>query len=1799
MKKFTKTLSVITAISVLLQSLFPFKTLASVTGPTQPEFSNFEPVSTDNMVNPFTGDFTYNIPIVQIPGTNGSGYSLSLSYHSGVGAEEEASWVGSGWTLNPGAIVRGKQGFADDVDKGTITQYNKMKTNWTVTAGTNGSIGIRAFGLAVSAGLNSTIGFSNYHGLFTSTVPYVGYQLGTKATTISLEDEGEIRYSYSYSSPLSVIIDIVQSAMQLQSQINFLKTGVINKQPQTIQNAMIGQGCKMASGESISSSRYGAYTLHNQSIPTSAMKYASSEAFQISLGGYYAPSPLPIGLGASVFGTFNSQVTYGADGLESNYYGYLYSHNATKDDMMDYTNERNDNYNVKDEFLSTPFSSPDNFNVVGEGLGGVIRAYSSKIGEFHPKEVTNVTEIGSVGVHVNAGLNESASVSSSDGSANTLTIGLWDDEGKNDAYDFSNDDPESYFFRFIGDMGGHISMSSSDYPEAADLTIDNSGEGYVPELSSNYRENINTTGAAAVGRSSYIGYHTNEEMNIHDDYYGGYYKRYSHRADIEDMVDRSSTDRIGEFAITNKNGQHYVFALPVNAKKENNISVSVTDEDTVGNYLAYRDISSFSDNDSKIGQTVNSKYASMYLLTEITQPNYIDRTMDGPSSDDFGGWTKFNYTKYFGDKGDNTNWFHWRSPWKGLIYSPNQVSNPDDDMGTYSSGDKEICYLSSIETASYIAVFEVSSRKDGLEAESDEIAAKTSSTSSMDLTDNKKLKKLDKITLYAKDNNGDPGQVIKRIYFDYDYSLAKGQPNTVGTGSSNGKLTLKKVWFEYGDVRNAGISPFLFYYSYPKTTGSNKLDYPTKYDALDNYGTGLTQNPDYNEASIDGWGNYQTNGQTRARNLQEWNDQTPSSDYDPAAWNLKRIVMPSGGEINVQYEQKDYSFVQDRRAMAMVSLEKIEASASFTDESGVGNYGTSYYLNLDEIGANNSTDKKAIIDWIEKIFIDGYGGRDPEKMYFKFLYDVKAECGNEYITGYANVMSVDTSADGKLYVQLGNPSTDEYNTDGGFSSPCDACQEYFKAYKGLQIGQDCGEEAISESDDKESTVLQMIDLLAGGYSDLDASSTCQQMDVESSYLRIPVPSAKKGGGPRVKRLLRYTSGIEKNNADAALYGNEYVYETLDGESSGVATNEPNSFREENALIGYLKKRSESTKDEVLVSGEDKSQFEGPIGEFVLPSPSIGYSRIITKNIHDGATNNGYTSSEYYTAKDYPFDRTTTDGYSGISYTDVDKKVDNPDPSFGLLSNKTYYSCWATQGYKFIINNMHGQLKKQTVYDGDYDSVNSPDQATELASTAYNYFEPGELLPVMYSHYSFGSSALGKEVEVITESKQVTETSISTVETIDAGIGIWGVYTIPYAFPTFYKTTDETYLHTYTINKKIFCPAVVKSVTQYKDGTYSTAENKYFDPVSGDPVVIEKSGLFDQQKLTGDVAHEGKYISFNYPASAYYKYTGQKAGCEKLKIESGSDGIDLTFTNGGLGKEYSDPSYLTFEGSYCDVLDKLTPGDLVCITSGAAYPSIANIKSIEGNKVYVIPTSNFSLYGMGNGECDLEILQSNRANLLTLGVGNTVMYGSFEEPDGLISDNDQDNRNALAEYLTESLDGSSPAKPDELAYIAVINPENGNCVQCEEYDQSADADINIQEGLKDILDNMIGADDFVIDDYQSIIDWASESEMQSDYLFDFMDEIQDYIDMAATDNCIICDNREEFLGADNLFDVLATSYYEWQQDYYFNGISVNNYLKGVISTQTLFKSSFITNSSFYSTVKNLNTVNINNNIYLRH
>src|ERR1700742_3014133 len=105
-RKISRIIAAYLGLNLLAQFVSPIAALALTNGPSQPEVQSFEPVGTTDMVDMFSGDFVYNIPLMDV-----EGYPVNISYHGGVDMEQEASWVGLGWNINPGVINRTVRGL--------------------------------------------------------------------------------------------------------------------------------------------------------------------------------------------------------------------------------------------------------------------------------------------------------------------------------------------------------------------------------------------------------------------------------------------------------------------------------------------------------------------------------------------------------------------------------------------------------------------------------------------------------------------------------------------------------------------------------------------------------------------------------------------------------------------------------------------------------------------------------------------------------------------------------------------------------------------------------------------------------------------------------------------------------------------------------------------------------------------------------------------------------------------------------------------------------------------------------------------------------------------------------------------------------------------------------------------------------------------------------------------------------------------------------------------------------------------------------------------------------------------------------------------------------------------------------------------------------------------------------------------------------------------------------------------------------------------------------------------------------
>jgi hypothetical protein len=1611
--RFMRIAAVWCMLTMITDVIYPTAAWALTSGPSQPEFSSFEPVVTTNMVNEFSGDLTYNLPVLQIPGPNGGGYALSLSYHSGASPEEDASWVGYGWTLNPGALNRQLQGYPDDWADKEVTSYNKGIPAKTVSV--SGFIQPEGFSYDLPFNADGTIRYNNYTG-FGYTVG-AALVLGQGVVSLGFHvTDGEGSFSLAVN-PAALLKDSKkeQKKKEEQYKAEYESLTCDNAQEKAADQAAYIQWRKKdmnkgsAGGTAVgalnsSISAYGTRAMASPSFPLSSNKM-SGNAATLSIGFVPTLLPLQVGVSGNVTGKLVTQTSEPV--VTRRAFGYLnmQAGRVSDENALDYHVENATTYNKRDKFLPLPINDADLFVASGEGISGSMRFYNNVPGQYRPPYEESETWMEQIGGEINLGLNTGGSVDAGIGHQ-TLTVEEWQSPS------FTQDQERS-FLRMSNDKGGWATYGNSDAPQAAG--IDLSGVwGFQSSSASGSLGTTEMNDGQRSGMSSYVGYHTNAQMELAAG--GVHYMSYEKRP-LEKIVHGSQAlqrsdlpqDQIGEVAVLNASGQRYVYGLPVYAAGEQNISYApIEDPDynpvTTHNHWA-TSIDPESSSPAKNGQSVSDQYASSFLLTSIVDADFIDRSNNGPTPDDFGGYTRFVYHNTYGRASgqSSANWYHWRMPYNGYSVNRGSLSECHDDRLSFTDGRKEIYLLDSVVTKSHVAVFKLNTdpRQDGL------AASVSAGTASNARDENKKLNYLDRIELYSRqelldDPNAKP---IKTVRFEYDYSSWTNSPNTVG--GNQGKLTLTRVWFEYNGTVPATIAPYEFSYTYPHPSGGYPVSYVSDMDA------NLFEDPEYDQYCSDAWGAYRCMGSYRCDSMQTWNDQSPErfngtdTHFDPAAYQLKVIRMPSGGEIHVQYEQDDYAHVQSDRAHVM---------AHVTGPSGIG-YPGFYEVSLRDLSPDVNDDPQTNIDPITAVQLirSLYVGQS-KKLYFKFLYELRNASGSpdlqnssrnkEYITGYStieNAMDVAVSAldpQGHIRIRLGGSD--------GHSLPPEVCNDLYNAEKrgkDLGSGCDCGNTFLDGSVSNtggsapKDVILSFLDFVSS-----IAVDNCIDLSYEHSFMRIPVPDHKLGGGLRVKKLLTYDP---QGDADGypSVFGQEYIYRALDESgreiSSGVATNEPQGLHEENVLVRPLDRFHQSWFSQV-VAGRDKKQSEGPIGASAYPSASVGYSQIIVKNIYSGKTKPVFTVKNFHTAKDYPVQ---------VEMTDMDDRTDTPVRIITGIVNIIKDHATVSQGYAIKLNEMHGQPKREATYHGDHTSLLEHDDevyAVLSSSTEYEYFQPGESLPIMTDQYgSIGQAPLGKETDVTVETRTVRDEMDDASIEVDFGVSVALIAIFPsFSFMVSTNTVNSR-IDEHATTKIITHPAVVKRTKVLKDGIYHVTQNMAFDPRTGEPCIVRThDGFYPNdpvQQPDLSATDVGTYTAHTVPASMVYPAMAQAAKGEgKVMYADDCPPYSTTLNIGHTGSP--DLHALHFDvntpgASVCDALNAMCVGDLFEITAKADCSSsttstyLYTMTNLVGSDVAISRISYSSAIPSGARITKLRIVRSGCGNQLDQNAGLYTLYGS--------------------------------------------------------------------------------------------------------------------------------------------------------------------------------------------------------------
>lgn len=1410
-KRLIKGTARVVFFTMVFQLVSPLVSSALTSGPTQPEVSSFEPVGTTDMVDLFTGDFVYNIPLLDV-----EGYPINISYHSGGDMEQEASWVGYGWNINPGVVNRSVRGLPDDFNGETISKTVKMKPEQNVRVGVNGGMELFGVGepiLSLSLSAGGCLNFSNYRGVSAdiNLSMQAGVNIIPRASAgvsfgAGSQSGADVNYNLGLSFSTSQLIgaDVAGGFGVSFGHGYNTRSGVKDQNFSISTNASIGG--KNVNGPSFTKT----VPIGIKNIVPAVTNSSSMRSFkgQLKVGGEALGSFPHLAAYASV-----SKLTYNENGSKKGY-GYFYAQNATVEDLHDFTRDRDGMFNESMDYLPLGNMTYDIYSVSGQGTGGSFRPFRNDYGTVFDPVLSSDNNNFDLNVEVGFGgyfeLGGDGTHTKTD-----ITSGPWDDYQRPFTKKESGSIYENVFFK----QAGELTMTDTEY--LSDIgnhgAIKGSATKNIPLKKRNTERKRDP-------RANLVTYFTGEEASkrgvastpkIPNYAWGnGFPNGSNFTVDSLNRVDNNrKAHYVSEVVQTQTDGRRYVYGIAAMNTTQNEYTFAVNKtggSDGLIDYGSnYNPASNESGRDHYYSNTSTPAFAHSFLLTAVLSTDYVDVTGNGPSDDDLGSYTKFNYTR-------KNAAYKWRAPYRNFTgqFYEGFKTDKEDDKASYLEGTREQWIMHSIETKNYIAEFHVSERHDGTGA-----GAGASY-------------KLDEIRLYNKHERfTSPATAVpvKTVIFNYDYSLCKGVHNNP---TGDGKLTLKKIYIKYGNSEKSMLSPYQFEYD---------------------------NNYSYQPGNKDRWGMYKpAGGGINNIDFPFVNQTDTNVNKYAAAWSLSTVKLPSGGTINVDYEADDYAYVQNKEAMEMFKLEGVgngkdfnQGAELYSDKNSPNNY---FYFRRDTAREDRT------IPFRQRYL------KNDNILYYNVTTSLTEKKANfEPIKGYGEVVEIDTCTNSALYAYVRlKPITP---VGGGASvNPV--------TYTAINFGRYHLPHVIFPGNDPDKMGLmnilsglsyaigELVQFSKNPIKRMVQEGKAKKVTLNASFIRLNSPGlTKKGGGQRVKEL-RFSDNWSKlsgnGNKDAS-YGKRYKY-TLDNGggkpiSSGVASYEPQIGGDENPFrmpANYIAQSQSNWPPNDPVG----LYQELPIGESLYPGPVVGYSRVVVESIHKDRGNSaqGVDIHEFYTAKEFP-----------IIVENTAKDVLEKTEEYDFQEQNVIYR--ATQGYVLKFNDMHGKPKRN-----EHRVAKPGSTVSELVNyTQYNYQRNGGQLnnevPTLVYDANTGkmkrvNKVLGVESDLTIDTRDKKE--FTTTETWSANLNVISAGPFPIPIPWLYPWWGEynNEFSSVVATKVIQQYGILMEVETYQEGAITKLRNEAFDPVTGQALITSVNNEYND-----------KEYSVNYPGYWGYKAMG--------------------------------------------------------------------------------------------------------------------------------------------------------------------------------------------------------------------------------------------------------------------------------------------------------------------------------------
>jgi hypothetical protein len=1385
--KILRITAIFLSINFLTTTLAPTLTFALTAGATAPEYTSFEPVDTTDIVNLATGDLAYNIPLLEVPGPEG-GYPLSLSYHAGITPDEEASWVGLGWTLNAGAVNRSIQGYPDDV-------FNAPRTVHDYWPGGETDIFTIGVGYAMFA-VDVNIANDTYKGNAVGIGLSAGYQyeLGDANVGISANLSSGV-YGEGPTLGLDAFVGVGMKGTGNTGYIG-ANIGISTNFKSVSMDAGVGVGVGNASilGASISSNdltpslSVGGYNSTSINNNNAGKISSQSNAFSMTM-------PLPYGFTLTLG---QQSMRYWSDERdELNMYGSLYANNSTGNASNSSVDsyilpELEYNSESADQQKGGSFPAYDLYSVLGQGIGGSIQPYSLHNTNLYRQHTTqnsqNIVQF-----------------------VNTST----------------NDPNRQVNFRFKNDFSNKYLITRGDFPTDA---VDNNTVG-IPSETYEYDSRYYNPANNKLAGSRHIEWVTNNDIQSGNfrlkssfiPYEGENYG--NHPVNVNGQTVYS---QIGGFVVTNESGVSYHYALPV---------------------YAYGEYTKITTVDGSYKENFNDQpYAYTWLLTAVTGPDYIDRGAYGITDEDLGYWVKFSYGKWsdkfqyrtplIGTNKDLDQSYNiYTSGSKELYYldyirtrshtaffekeirlDGKGVSNAELG-GSYLSlstnsvplnycnvNGSDVLYLPIVYPTSTLrlkSVYLFDNTTLGAMLSSNSISLANLPSRGVPIfetatyTGNCKFCQLPpEIGCYdpvqtthtvdfhqhyssvidaedLKNLDGFDKSILRKINFNHDYSLCPQTANSFQNNESiyqvfpaaiwspnipyNGKLTLNSI--EYGGKGGVSIMPpTTFHYNNAGTDGT----YP-------DINTDTQNNPAYDVNKKDIWGNYKPDVDA---SLLQTNENLARSVTDLSAsrgdvWSLKEIVTPIGAKIKIDYESDDYSDIVlgNFNTMPITGLE--------VQSDGVH---VKVYIKNDY---NQS---------LSDLFSAYIGTNKPLRLIgaFRFLSDVNNInnhdlCQSDQNQGIEQMYDWEQFNNNFVVTSVGSNYIMTYLAYPGF---IDSDQDNSLSSKQLGLAARVG--------GMENNFVKTCNCTVhAGYTTGVEYTFSNNGQLVAGDVFFEKSISNKGGGIRVKTVSTIT--------------NDHIYSTNYQYSNGVTSYLPGGY-----MNSFIHEQDYSTHDRVTWDRQEdaSNQYKSNIASFYknilsyareLPGPGVIYANVsVSESIQNLNSNTTIVKPGY---KEYKF--RTFNLNNGTS--DVEKI----STLSGDRNNEVIYKDFTSRVGNII-----------STTDYKY-SGNSSTPDSKIEETIYQYLEddnsptaiPGTL--IANSNYE---------------------------SLIDNNYGKQGH--IEELFNEF-RLVGSSNSELFVYSKRIEYPSVLKKITtkNYKTGISTTSENLAFDFVTGNPTkVLTKDAL---------------------------------------------------------------------------------------------------------------------------------------------------------------------------------------------------------------------------------------------------------------------------------------------------------------------------------------------------------------------